>query len=149
MTRINVVPVEELCDEHLRAEYREIIRVPKLIIKREYNLSEIPEKYTVRTEENPSGGAGHVKFFCNKLIYIQKRFGQLEKEMQKRGFLTILAFPKIVILGERFTKFYLNDYNPTEDALSLNRKRIAERMPNNPHYNHRKMNDEQNFSNRK
>jgi len=40
MTRINVVPVEELCDQHLFSEHRELTRIPNGIrdgkLKTEY-----------------------------------------------------------------------------------------------------------------
>ena len=40
MTRINVVPVKELSDQHLIAEYRELPRV----IKQRINIDDAPEK---------------------------------------------------------------------------------------------------------
>ena len=60
MTRINVVPVKELTNKHLVAEYREIMRLPKNLntsLNRKgkpFNMNEIPEDYVL--------GSGHVKF---------------------------------------------------------------------------------------
>jgi deoxyribonuclease (pyrimidine dimer) len=60
MTRVNVIPVQELTKQHLVAEYREIMRVPgalkkSLQRKKPFCNSEIPENYVL--------GKGHVKFF--------------------------------------------------------------------------------------
>lgn len=134
MTRINVVPVEELCDEHLRAEFREIVRIPTTIKRRKYSLENMPEEYTVRTEENPAGGIGHVKFFYNKMFFLQKRFHALACELQKRQFKNDLHW-----VDFEFQKELCKDYEPTEEALALNRKRLKERMPKIPHYNRKRM----------
>lgn len=50
MTRINVVPVFELSDQHLMAEYRELPRV----IKQKINTTDAPRLYKL--------GLGHVKW---------------------------------------------------------------------------------------
>ena len=77
MTRINCIPVEELTDKHLIAEYRELPRVFKLA--RDPKPGEhIPTYYSL--------GRGHVKFFYNKLFYLEKRFLALVLEMRARGF---------------------------------------------------------------
>ena len=49
MTRINLVKVEELSDQHLIAEYRELPRC----LKQKVNLKDAPDRYTL--------GKGHVK----------------------------------------------------------------------------------------
>jgi hypothetical protein len=38
MTRINLIPVNELTDQHLLAEHREIKRIPNVILSGRYNL---------------------------------------------------------------------------------------------------------------
>ena len=38
MTRINLVPPEELCDQHLLAEHRELTRIPNAVAKGKYHL---------------------------------------------------------------------------------------------------------------
>lgn len=38
MTRINIVPVEKLYDQHLLAEHREIKRIPNVIKQGKYSL---------------------------------------------------------------------------------------------------------------
>lgn len=127
MTRINVVPVEELTRQHLQGEYKEITRVFTLArnaSKRginKYNFEakmKAPKEYTL--------GTGHVKFFMDKLGYILNRYQQLTAEMIRRGY-----SPNPVPSGELvkgLDKFWLKSYNPTPEALEINRKRIQERL---------------------
>ena len=115
MTRINVVPVEELCDKHLFAEYRELPRV--------FNLARLcpdaPKEYTL--------GKGHVKFFYDKLRFLTNRNKQLIDECLKRGFGITYTTPRTIAHRIMEPELY-NDYIPTPEALALNRARIAERI---------------------
>lgn len=118
MTRINVVPVEELHPKHLVAEYREIVRVFALS-RKDVGKIQPPEKYVL--------GAGHVRFFYDKLAFILNRYKALIDEMIRRGY-----NPKPVDLAELVSGIYIgkfNDYVPTDEALALNRQRIKDRMP--------------------
>lgn len=54
MTRINLVPPEELCDQHLLAEHRELTRIPNAVAKGKYHLKGQPAEYKL--------GEGHVRF---------------------------------------------------------------------------------------
>jgi deoxyribonuclease (pyrimidine dimer) len=137
MTRINVVPVKELCDEHLRAEFREITRIPSAIRKGKYSLDGMPKSYTVRTEDNPAGGVGHVKFFYDKILFLEKRYYQLVMEMQERGFSRMYGW-----VDHCCPKELYNDYQPTPEAIELNRKRIKERTPKICHYKRERVNNE-------
>lgn len=122
MTRINVVPVEELSRQHLVAEYREITRLPKNLTtslnrtSKPFQLKEIPPTYTL--------GTGHVKYFYDKMLFLEKRFDQLVTEMLHRGYNP--TFRDSSIFKPNDTRFY-NDYIPTEEALEINRQRIKER----------------------
>ncbi len=80
MTRINVIPVEELHYTHLTAEKHEITRVFDLARKCQHELhkKKIPNEYTL--------GTGHVLFFYDKLQYITERYDSLCNEMQNRGY---------------------------------------------------------------
>ena len=83
MTRINAhIPPAKLCDQHLVAEYREILRTNALAIKRARKegksmLKNIQQSFTL--------GGGHVTFFYDKLKYIHLRFDSLRSEMINRG----------------------------------------------------------------
>lgn len=113
MTRINVVPVEELCDKHLLAEYRELPRVFKLARP----CDDAPKTYTL--------GSGHVKFFYDKLGYCAERFTALKQEMKKRGFNANMTLTGLEGLIDNPL---WGHYIPTEEAKALNRARIAERI---------------------
>lgn len=123
MTRINVVPVEELNRQMLLGEYREIMRLPGNLHKalnrksKPFSMDEIPPEYVL--------GKGHVKYFFNKMTFLQKRFESLVAEMNRRGYTT--NFTDSSIFTNCDSRF-LNDYKPTEEALKLNRARINERL---------------------
>ncbi|WP_443089508.1 pyrimidine dimer DNA glycosylase/endonuclease V [Xenorhabdus sp. Sc-CR9] len=79
MTRINVIPPNELCDQHLLAEHRELTRIPNDIIKRN-------GKVTLTTLEAYTLGNGHVIFFRDKLLFLKKRYEVIYQECLNRGF---------------------------------------------------------------
>lgn len=122
MTRINVVPVSELSRQHLVAEYREITRLPGNLYtalnrkSKPFSMSEIPPQYVL--------GVGHVKFFFNKMQFLQTRFESLVQEMVNRGYNP--QFRDSSIFTNCLPEFR-KDYIPTEEALEINRKRIQER----------------------
>ena len=112
MTRINCVPPSELTDKHLIAEYRELPRIFGLA--RPLLPTEHVPQYTL--------GKGHVKFFYDKLRFLEKRFSTIVEEMKQRGFTVNYPKPPASLLGTYGT------WNPTEEALQLNRARIQERL---------------------
>lgn len=122
MTRINVVPVTELCDQHLLAEHRELTRIPNAVAKGKYHLQGQPSDYKL--------GEGHVRFFFNKLRFLKNRYDLLHKECQARGFNVQYFWPDNLPQDINLWQ----DYTPTEHALYINRERIALRMPKNPRF---------------
>lgn len=127
MTRINVVPVKELCNQHMFAEWREI---PRLISSMKKSMSRKTKPFTM--DEIPSEyvlGKGHVKFFYDKLLYIITRHKELTRCLvEERGF-NLKNTSKLTFDVDK--KFF-NCYNPSKEALELNRKRILKRMPKKP-----------------
>lgn len=126
MTRINVLPVEDLGRLTLQGEYKEITRPIGLVKKaisrgvNKYNFKQKikqPSEYTL--------GTGHVKFFYNKLSYIADRYEQLCDEMRSRGY-NPNQIPREELL-KGIDKFWLGGYNPTEQAIKINRERILQR----------------------
>lgn len=121
MTRINVVDPSELSREHLVAEYREIMRLPGNLhtwLNRKSkppSFDEIPSEYKL--------GTGHVKFFFDKFKYLELRFESLVNEMLARGYNPKFRDSSIFCVDN----LYYNDYNPTEEAIAINRQRIQER----------------------
>jgi len=119
MTRINAgIPVEELHSKHLLAEHYEIVRIPNNIKRGKFNLLNQPTTFTL--------GTGHVKFFYDKLLFLEKRYNQIYNECLKRGF-------RVSYFGLSFEdtpKNLRNDYQPTQECISALRKRIEERKTN-------------------
>lgn len=117
MTRINLVPPTELCDQHLLAEHRELTRIPNAVAKGKYHLTGQPAEYKL--------GEGHVRFFFNKMAFLKKRYDLLHSECKARGFNVQYIWNKDLPTDPALWQ----DYEPTETALALNRARIQERMP--------------------
>jgi deoxyribonuclease (pyrimidine dimer) len=106
-----------LTDQHLIAEYRELLIVPGQLNKYGFNKNmQIPEIFTL--------GTGHINFFKNKLTYLSKRWHFLYEEMNQRGFVTNLKFPDISNISEFFT----NDYNPRFEDATIIKERISEKI---------------------
>lgn len=120
MTRINVIPVQELHGTHLVAEYKEIVRVFALARNCQYELhkKKIPNEYTL--------GSGHVLFFYDKLKYITNRYDLLCTEMLARGY-TCNRVPKHE-LEQKIDRSLFWSYKPTDIAIKLNRDRINLRL---------------------
>lgn len=123
MTRINLVPPAELEFRHLWAEYYELPRVFGQVRKKQEagrvpaDLA-IPSAYTL--------GTGHLRFFYDKLEFLAKRQELLIAELQRRGGQPNYTTPRDLLVG--LHDHWLNDYEPTDLALYLSRKRISERL---------------------
>ena len=128
MTRINIIPVSDLTDQHLIAEYREITMVPAALTrtlnsKLGFSEKKIPAKFTLNT--------GHVYFFYDKGLYLNKRYDVLVKEMILRGFSPDVkrVFPKEVFPSELF-----NDWMPSIEDQEIVRVRIKEKIAMKPNW---------------
>ena len=127
LTRINIVPTEELSDQHLVAEYRELFMVGSALARtlkspnRDKSLSSIPEKFTLNT--------GHVKFFYNKGKYLHKRYIALQEEMKARG---MNPDPERVFKREQWPDELYNDWTPSEQEQAILRERLQERIDQKP-----------------
>lgn len=133
MTRINLVLVQELMDQHLFAEWREIKMVPKSL-KRSLTargfqgvLDMVPKNYTLNT--------GHVSFFYDKGTYLRKRYDELTAELKRRG----VNFDRTAVLDPDKVYLHLSanfqrDYVPTAEALAIVRERIAQRIAERPNW---------------
>lgn len=122
MTRVNVVPVEELTRQHLQGEYKEITRIFTLAKKAQFDYLkgkyQVPQEYTL--------GTGHMKFFVPRLKYIADRYLELVQEMQARGYVPNPIAIEALMQG--IDQRLYSDYIPTEDALEINRERIRIRL---------------------
>ena len=120
MTRINCVPVEELSRQHLVAEYRELPRVFALARK-------AAERRDIKLIEHYTLGKGHVLFFYTRLAYLARRHAELVREMQRRGYKPAFTAPLEEAHADIPAELW-GDWTPTEEALAVNRQRIAERQ---------------------
>jgi len=129
MTRVNIIPVEELHDQHLIAEYRELTMVPAALnrtLKSKTGLdkTKIPKNYTLNK--------GHVYFFYDKGKYLDKRYNQITKEMKHRGFTPDInrKFPKDIFIENNLYK----DWTPSLDDLIIIRERIKSKINQKPNW---------------
>lgn len=121
MTRINVIPVEELADQHLLAEYRELPRV----LKQDINVKGAKDQYHL--------GAGHMKWARRHWLFTLNRYRALYQEMLYRGY-----FPRYN--PENMGQYLVNiareypeaSYEVTNADIQLNRQRIAEKYFSHP-----------------
>lgn len=123
MTRINCIPVQELTDKHLGAEYREL---PRLFnqIRKAIERGESPDDPRNPTEYKL--GKGHTRFFYDKTAWLCSRYIELIKECSRRG--RKVNFPKPPDFILEFPGVWWNEWTPTLEAMELNRQRIKERL---------------------
>ena len=126
MTRINLVPVDELMDQHLIAEYREITMVPgslkrTLVSKGGYNPNKVKNEFTLN--------GGHVYFFYNKGKYLSNRYDELRKEMKSRG---MNPDSSRVFKREQWPDELWNDWIPRVEDYEIIRQRIEEKIRMKP-----------------
>jgi deoxyribonuclease (pyrimidine dimer) len=123
VTRVNLVPVEELHHKHLVAEYRENPRVFGLVRAAQArgltpDRVVAPAVYTL--------GPGHVKFFYSKLGFLLLRQLELIAEMQNRGYMPGHRDPTSLLIG--VDRHWVNDWSPDEAAVAVSRARLQERL---------------------
>lgn len=123
MTRINVIDVFDLTDQHVMAEYREL---PMIIgsLKRTLNskhgvkYSRIPNQYTLNK--------GHVCFFYNKKQFLINRYQQLIDSLVDRKY-QIKPNQRNVDWSV-FDRVHCIQWTPTNDDKKLNFSRIKQRL---------------------
>lgn len=122
MVRINLISPKKLADQHLIAEYDEILMLLGYVRKYpQLELKKIPQNYVL--------GKGHILFFKNKLKYLQKRHDLIRKEMKGRGFET----NKRVVLFE-FKKVLRQDWQPSKEDYMVIKERLCWKIKNKPDY---------------
>lgn len=126
MTRINLVHVKELADQHLMAEYRELPRVFGAVQKH------VQARKRVRDFKINSTyllGSGHVTFFYNKLLYLQKRHIDIVNECLRRG----MKIQNIEVNDiSSFPVEFCQDYVPSDSEIKMSRGRLIEKLQMKP-----------------
>lgn len=123
MTRINVVPVRELSDQWLLAEYHELPRC----IKQEINTTDAPEQYCL--------GKGHMKWAKKHSVWLMNRYHGLCNEIEYRGF--NINYPFYKLLEVYFKTVLLendNDYSIKDKDIHINQQRLIEKYNLKPNY---------------
>ncbi len=120
MVRVNIIEPRKLSDQHLVAEYLEILMLLGYVRKNS-SLNGIPKDYVL--------GPGHIKFFKNKLLYLKNRHEEIKKEMQKRKFKTDAS----VVLSE-FPKELINDWKPKKEDFDKIISRITYKINLKPNF---------------
>ena len=120
MVRINLIDPRSLADQHLIAEYNEILMLLGHVSKFP-KIRNKPKKYCL--------GKGHINFFKDKIKYLKKRHELIKKEMKKRGFKS----SKVVKLN-KYPKAYIKDWKPTEKCKNLIKKRLISKINSKPKY---------------
>lgn len=129
MTRINLVSPEELSDQHLMAEYREMPMVPAALRRSlrtksvDAVLASIPENFTLNT--------GHVRFFYDKLYYLNVRYHQLVLALSQRGY-NLQWEGRFKLDG--FPEVFYGDWEPTSRDFDIIRERIASKIAMKPNW---------------
>ena len=127
MTRINLVPPEELSDQHLVAEYREIFMIGSSLQRSlrspnwEKTKKSIPKQFTLNK--------GHVKFFYDKGKYLSERYDELIKEMKKRQ---MSPNPLRTFKKEQWPDDLFNTWRPNDYDLKVVRTRIEMKIKLKP-----------------
>ena len=120
MTRINLVPPQELSGQHLVAEYREIFMVRSSLQRSlrspnwERTKKSIPKQFTLNK--------GHVKFFYDKG---KERYDELIKEMKKRD---MNPDPSRIFKKEQWPNELYKNWKPKDIDIKIVRKRIKAKI---------------------
>lgn len=118
MVRVNILNPKYLADQHLVAEYLEILMLVGYARK---NPGEegIPKEYCL--------GKGHILFFKNKLMYLKERHEIIKEEMKKRGFKTNV---EINILD--IDKGLYRNWEPSIKDKEIIKRRLIEKINKKP-----------------
>lgn len=127
MTRINTLDPDELYDQHLVAEYRELFMVGSSLQRSlkspNWDPKNIPKQFTLNK--------GHVSFFYDKGEYLHKRYLALIDEMKARG---MNPDPARTFKREQWPDELYNDWIPDETDKNVIRSRINERIEEKPNW---------------
>lgn len=138
MTRINLINPEQLTDQHLLAEYRELPRIFWIVRKK------LEEKKEINVWKEYKMWTWHVIFFYDKLLFLQKRLEKITLECQKRKFQ--ISFTENIDLSD-FPENLKKDFLPTKKDLEISEKRIQEKLDSKKNFYkyYWKLIDEKNF----
>lgn len=120
MVRVNFVPVKNLADQHAMAEYNEILMLMSYIIAHP-TIDDVSLCYTL--------GKGHMKFFKNKVGFLERRFHELKNELLCRKYKVTQEFPITSLPLDHY-----NEYIPTQLEIELSKQRILKKITLKPRW---------------
>lgn len=149
MTRINLVNVQDLADQHLMAEWREMKMIPPAlrrtlvsqqkiydkglldpVILMQYQIppyvvviNNIPKRYTLNT--------GHVTFFYNKLEWLKFRYEELTQELLTRGY-ELSDLREFNVYVSNLPAIFHKSFVPDLAEKKVNIDRIVQRLNEKP-----------------
>ena len=117
MARVNVgINPKYLSDQHLLAEAVEILMVVGSLRKQKFVLKKpTPKEFKL--------GTGHIRFFWDKILFLNRRLILVKNEIVRRGMQT-----KHQINISEIPSQLLNDWNPNDNDFSLLKERISDRL---------------------
>jgi deoxyribonuclease (pyrimidine dimer) len=118
MVRINLINPKALADQHLIAEYNEILMLFGHV-KKYPKVPKAPVQYRL--------GPGHINFFKTKLRYLKKRHELLKSEMRRRGFV-----PEKTIMLSKYPRALQNDWNQQPRDVVIIKERIIQKLKAKP-----------------
>ena len=121
MTRENLIPVYELSDQHLLAEYKEIVRA----ILQSINIINAPTIYCL--------GKGHVKWAAKYGLFTILRYRKIINELHYRGFKTNYKASDLLKFAKNNNRSLLN-YTPTAKDILISKNRIIEKIKQKPNW---------------
>lgn len=126
MTRINLISVEELSDQHLMSEYRELPRIVNGVLEGKFKSKNIPQTYIL--------GKGHIIFFTNKLLFLTKRYQLIFDELKYRGFNLCDDFNPSEMYEKlkKYGYFKEEKYIFSQEEIMISRNRIIEKVKKKP-----------------
>lgn len=122
MVRVNIIHPKHLADQHLIAEYNEILMLFGYVKKySKLDKEKIPKNYVL--------GKGHMLFFKDKLRYLKDRHEKIKVEMNKRGFVT-----RLDIKLKDYNKKLYGNWKACKKDKEIIKKRIIEKINKKPEY---------------
>ena len=134
MTRINLIPVEELKVQHLVAEYRELPQIYGKTLRAQ-ERGETRASILARAPKEFMFGPGSIVFFYDKIIWLNCRYNELVVEMYARNYK--VSFPTVPWhIIDQLRDEWKNDWVPSEAEIARSRERIDDRLANPVAYKH-------------
>jgi deoxyribonuclease (pyrimidine dimer) len=119
MVRINLIRPVCLTDQHLLAEYNEILMLCGYVKK--YHGTQL---FHVNRPASYKLGKGHIKFFTNKLEYLYHRFHSVRSELMRRNYEVTKDFP----LNKEDYPALWNNYEPDTEDYFIILQRLNEKI---------------------